>query len=57
MAPDNAGDVRDVASNLAREDPPEESMATHSSVLAWRMPRTEEPAGLQSTGSRTVGHD
>ena len=57
VAPANAGDVRDMASNLAREDPPEESMATHSSVLAWRIPWTEELAWLQSTGSRTVGHD
>ena len=34
-----------------------ESMATHSSVLAWRTPRTEESDGLQSTGSHRVGHD
>ena len=32
-------------------------MATHSSVLAWRIPWTEEPGGLQSTGSRRVGHN
>jgi len=32
-------------------------MATHSSVLAWRIPWTEEPTGLQSTGSQRVGHD
>ena len=32
-------------------------MATHSSILAWRIPGTEEPGGLQSTGSHTVGHD
>ena len=32
-------------------------MATHSSILAWRMPWTEEPGGLQSTGSHTAGHD
>ena len=36
--------------SLGREDPLEESMATHSSILAWRIPRTEEPGGLQSTG-------
>ena len=39
------------------EDPLEEGMATHCSVLAWRVPWTEEPGGLQSTGSQRVGHD
>ena len=38
--------------SLGWEDPPEEGMATHSSVLAWRIPWTEEPGGLQSMGSR-----
>ena len=38
------------APSLGREDPLEEAMATHSSVLAWRIPWTEEPGGLQSTG-------
>ena len=42
---------------LGWEDPMEESMATHSSILAWRMPWTEKPGGLQSTGSRRVRHD
>ena len=37
--------------SLGREDPLEEEMATHSSTLAWRIPWTEEPGGLQSTGS------
>ena len=37
---------------LDQEDPLEEGMATHSSVLAWRIPWTEEPGGLQSTGSQ-----
>ena len=37
--------------------PLEEGMATQSSVLAWRIPRTEEPSGLQSMGSQRVGHD
>ena len=37
--------------SLGREDPLEEEMATHSSVLAWRIPGTEEPGGLQSVGS------
>ena len=35
----------------------EEEMATHSSILAWRIPRTEEPGGLQFTGLQRVGHD
>ena len=43
--------------SLGREDPPEESLATHSSVLAWRIPWTEEPGRLQSIGSQRVGHD
>ena len=37
---------------LGREDPPEEEMATHSSILAWRILWTEEPGGLQSMGSQ-----
>ena len=37
--------------SLGREDPLEEEMATHSSILAWRIPWTEEPGGLLSTGS------
>ena len=40
-----------------QEDPLEEGMATHSSVLAWRIPWKEEPGGLQSMGSQRVGHD
>ena len=39
------------------EDPLEEGMATHSSILAWRIPWTEEPGGLQSMGSQRVAHD
>ena len=39
------------------EDPPEEGMATHSSILAWRIPWSEEPGGLQSTGSQRIRHD
>ena len=42
---------------LSWEDPLEKEMATHSSILAWRIPWTEEPGGLQSTGSQRVGHD
>ena len=41
---------------LGREDTLEKGMATHSSILAWRIPWTEEPGGLQSTGSQRVGH-
>ena len=40
-----------------QEIPLEEGMATHSSILAWRIPWTEEPGGLQSTGSHRVRHD
>ena len=43
--------------SLGWEDPLEEGMAIHSSILAWRMPRTEEPGGLQSMESHRVGHD
>ena len=43
--------------SLGREDPPEEGMATHSSILAWRISWTEESGGLQSTGSRRIGRD
>ena len=43
--------------SLGQEDPLEEGMPTHSSILAWRIPWTEEPGGLQSMGSLRVGHD
>ena len=43
--------------SLGLEDPLEEGMATHSSILAWRVIWTEEPGGLQSMGSRRVRHD
>ena len=42
--------------SLGREDPLEEGMVTHSSILAWRIPQTEEPGGLQSTGWQRVRH-
>ena len=42
--------------SLGREDPLEKEMATHFSILAWEMPWTEEPGGLQSMGSRRVRH-
>ena len=43
--------------SLGWEDLLEEGMATHSSILAWRISWTEEPGGLQSMGSQRVGHD
>ena len=43
--------------SLREEDPLEKGMATHSSILAWRIPWTEKPGGLHSTGLQRVGHD
>ena len=43
--------------SLVREDPLEKGMATHSSILAWRIPWTEKPGGLQFIGSQRVGHN
>ena len=43
--------------SLGQEDSLEKEMATQSSILAWRIPWTEEPGGLQSMGSQRVGHD
>ena len=43
--------------SLGQEDPQEKEMATHSSILAWRIPGTEEPGGLQSIGLQRTGHD
>ena len=43
--------------SLGQEDPLEEDIATHFSMLVWRTPRTEQPGGLQSMGSQRVGHD
>ena len=42
---------------LGQEDPLEKALATHFSILAWRIPWTDEPSGLQSMGSHRVGHD
>ena len=50
--PANAGDTRDTVRSLGQKDPLEDGVATCSSILAWRIPRTEEPAGLQSVGSK-----
>ena len=43
--------------SLGQEDPLEKEMVTHSNILAWRIPWTEKPGRLQSTGSQRVGHD
>ena len=48
--------VKDAGWSLGWEDPLEKEMATHSSILAWRIPGTEEPGRLQTTGSQWVGH-
>ena len=49
--------VGDQIQFLVQEDPLEKGMAPHSDILAWRIPWTEEPGGLQFTGSKRVGHD
>ena len=43
--------------SLGWKDPLEKQMANHSSILAWRIPKTEDPGGLQFIGSQRVGHD
>ena len=43
--------------SLSWEDPLEKGMATHFSILAWRIPKTEEPGGLQSMGLQRIRHD
>ena len=53
----SAGDLRDMVRSLCGEDSLEEGIATHSSILAWRIPWSEEPGGLQPMGSQRVGHD
>ena len=55
--PANAGDIRDTGSTLGQEDALEEGMASHSGILAWRIPCTEEPEELQSIVSQRVRHD
>ena len=55
--PASAGDIRDVGLIPGSGDLLEREMATHSSILAWRIPWTEEPGGLQSIGSQRVRHD
>ena len=53
----NTGDLGDAVRSLGWEDLLEEEMANHSSILAWRIPWTEEPGRLQSMGSQRVGHN
>ena len=56
--PANSGDERDmVVRSLGQEDPLEEGMATDSSILAWKIPWTEEPGELQSMGLQRAGHN
>ena len=55
--PANAGDIELQVPSLGWEDPLEKGMATHSSILAWRIPWTEKAGGLQTMGSQKVGHD
>ena len=55
--PANAGDTRDVGSIPGSGRSPEESLATHSSILAWKIPWAVERGGLQSMGQQRVGHD
>ena len=52
--PANAGDMGSI---LVREDPLEKRMATHSTILAWKNPCTEDPGGLESMGSERVRHN
>ena len=54
---ESACSAGDLGQSLGWEDPLEEGMATHSSILAWRIAWTEEPGGLQSMGLQRVGHD
>ena len=55
--PANAGGIRDAGLVPGSGRSPGEGNATHSSILVWRIPWTEEPDGLQSIGSQRVGHD
>ena len=55
--PTSAGDARDTGSFLGQEDPLEKGMATHSRILAWRIPWTDATGDLESMGPQRVGHD
>ena len=52
-----AGTLETQVQSLGQKEPLEKEMATHSSILAWRIPRTEEPGELQSMGLQRVGHN
>ena len=54
ILPANAGDIQTWVPSLGQEDPLEEGMVTHYSILAWRIPWTEEPGGLQSIVSNEL---
>ena len=58
-SPINAGNIRDKGSipGSDREDLLKKTVAIHSNILAWKIPWTEEPGGLQSMGLQTAGHD
>ena len=55
--PANAGDIKMWVQSLGQEDPLEKGIATHSSILAWKISWTEKPGGLQSIGLQRVGHN
>ena len=55
--PTSAGDAGETGSTPGLDDPLEEGVATDSSILACRIPWTEEPGGLQPMGSQRIGHD
>ena len=55
--PANAGDIRDLGSMSGWGRSPDEGVATHFSILPWRISQTEESGGLQSIGFQRVGHD
>ena len=55
--PTNAGDIRDMGLILGQDDPLEKGMVTHFSILAWTIPWTEEPGGLQSMGLQRTRYD
>ena len=57
MSAYNVGDLGSIPGVGKIEDPLEREMATHSSTLAWKIPWMEEPGGLQSVGSQSVGQD
>ena len=55
--PANAGDIRESVRSLGQEDPLEEGMVIHASILAWEISWTEEPGRLQSIGLQRIRHD